>query len=339
MTLESRGWSCAPRSSTKALAVAALAAATIALAAGPVLAADPYPAHPVKIVVPWPAGGLVDIVGRNVGEKLGAALGKPVIVENKLGAGGSIGADAVAKAAPDGHTLLLSTTALNMNAALGTKTPFDVLEDFVPIANAAFAPNILVVHPSLTAKTIGELIALLKKEPGKHTFGSAGIGSPAHFAAELFGSKAGFEAVHVPYKGAPAAMLDQIAGRIDFHFANAAIALPQIQAGKVRPLAITSSTRSPLLPDVPTLAESGVPGYVADQWIGFLAPAGTPASIVERLASEISKAIAQDDVRAALSKRGMVVDTGGTPAQFRAYIREDHQKWNDLAKTAGLKAE
>ena len=318
----------------KALSAVALAAAT--LAASPLQAAD-WPERPVRIVVPWPAGGLVDIVARNVAQHLSEVFKQPVLVENKLGAGGAIGADAVAKARPDGYTLLVSTTALNMNAALGTPTPFEVLRDFTPVAVAAYAPSILVVHPDLPAQSVPDLISLLKKEPGKRTFGSAGTGSPAHFAGELFGSLAGVEAIHVPYKGAPAAMIDQMGGRIDFHFANAAVALPQIQAGKVNGLAITSAKRSERLPDLPTMAEAGVPGFEADQWIGLLAPAGTPEAIVERLASETAAALARADVQATLAKSGMVVDGKSTPASFRTYIKEDHDKWTELARRAKLR--
>jgi tripartite-type tricarboxylate transporter receptor subunit TctC len=279
----------------------------------------------------------VDIVARNVAQHLSEAFRQPVLVENKLGAGGAIGAETVAKARADGYTLLVSTTALNMNAALGTRTPFEVLQDFTPVAVAAYAPSILVVHPDLPAKSVPDLIALLKREPEKRTFGSAGTGSPAHFAGELFGSLAGVKAIHVPYKGAPAAMVDQIGGRIDFHFANAAIALPQIEAGKVRALAITSAKRSDRLPDLPTMAEAGVRGFEADQWIGLLAPTGTPEAIVDRLARETAAALARADVQATLAKNGMVVDGKSTPASFRAYLKEDHDKWTELARRAKLK--
>jgi tripartite-type tricarboxylate transporter receptor subunit TctC len=298
-------------------------------------AADDYPNKPVRIVVPWPAGGLVDIVARAVGSKLGSALGQPVVVENKPGAGGAIGADTVAKAAPDGHTLVLTTSALTMNAALGTKAPFS-LEDLEPVAIAAYAPNILVVHPSMPVRSVKDLVALAKSNPGKLTYASAGTGSPAHFSGELFKSLMGLYIVHVPYKGAPPAMIDQIAGRIDFHFANAAVALPQIEAGRVRALAVTSAKRSELLPELPTMAEAGVTDFEADQWLGILAPRGTPPRIVERLSSEINKALAMPDVQSTLAKSGMRVDGTSTPASFRSHYKRDLDKWTQVVKKANI---
>lgn len=298
-----------------------------------------YPDKPIKLIIPWPAGGLVDVLGRAVGNPVGDALGQPIVVENRTGAGGSMGAAAVASATPDGYTILLSTSAMTMNSALGVKTPFDVFKDFEPVAVAAYAPSVLVCHNDLPVKSVGELIALAKREPGRRTFGSAGIGSPAHFSGELLKSLAGIDMTHVAYKGAPAAMLDVIAGRVDCLFANITVGQPQIKAGKVRPLAVTSAKRIPTLPDLPTMAEAGVAGFEADQWLGFLAPSGTPPSIVDVLNKEINRALLAANVRAILEQNGMTVAPTSTPAAFRTYIRSDYDKWASLVKTAGIRLE
>lgn len=319
---------------TVALSCALLAAA---FAQGAV--AQNYPAKPVHVVVPWPPGGLVDVAGRVVGAKLQAAMGQPFLIDNKPGAGGVIGADLVAKAEADGYTIMLTTSALNMNAAIGRKLPFNVANDFVPIAAMAYAPSILVVHPSLGVSSVKDLIALAKAKPGQLSYASAGQGTPAHLSAELLKTMMGLYIVHIPYKGAPPAMTDQIAGRIDFHFANAAVALPQIAAGKVRALAVTSAQRFAALPDVPTMAEAGVPDFEADQWIGFLAPRGTPPAVLERLLAEIQKAIGMDDVRATLAKRGMTAAAPATAAQFADYLKKDLARWAGVVKAAGIKPE
>jgi tripartite-type tricarboxylate transporter receptor subunit TctC len=313
----------------------ALAVGGAALACAPAVAQD-FPSKPIRIVVPWPAGGLVDAAARAVGEKLGTSLGQPVIVENRPGAGGNIGADLVAKAAPDGYTLVVTTSALDMNAALQSHLPFDVVKDFDPIAVVATAPSILVVYPGLPVKSVKDLIAYAKSRPGKLTYASAGNGTPAHFAAELFKTMTGIDAIHVPYKGAPPAILDQIAGRVDFHFANAAVALPQIKAGKLRALAITSSQRSPSMPDIPTMVEAGVPGFEASQWIGVLAPHGTPQPIVDRIAKAVHQAIASPDVKVTLGKQGMDVVDPDTPAAFAAFVKADIAKWQDVVSKAHI---
>lgn len=315
---------------------AALAICALGFAAG--AAAQEYPRKPIKVVVPWPAGGLVDIAGRVIGEKAQAALGQTMVIDNKPGAGGVIGADAAAKADADGYTIALTTSALTMNAALRpAKLPFDIYGDFVPIVVAARAPSVVVVHPSSGIKTLKDLIAHAKANPGKMTYASAGNGTPAHLSAELFKTLLGLDILHVPYKGAPPAMTDQIAGRIDFHFANAAVALPQIRAGKVRPLAVTSAERSEMMLNLPTMAEAGVPDFEADQWIGYLAPKGTPSAVVDRLAAEINKALAVPEVRQSLAQKGMAADGRSTPRQFAAYLKEDHAKWVGVVKSANIK--
>lgn len=299
-------------------------------------AAAQYPDKALKLIVPWPAGGLVDILARAVGNQLSAAMGQAVVVENRTGAGGSIGAAAVASAPPDGYTILLSTSALNMNAALGIKTPFDLMKDFDPVVVAAHAPLILVTRPKLPVKSVSDLIALARKEPGKLTFASAGIGSPAHFSGELLKSIAGIDMTHVAYKGAPPAMLDVIAGRVDCLFANIAVAQPQIKAGKVHALAVTSAERIPAFSDLPTMAEAGVPGFESNQWLGFLVPHGTPRPVIARLATEINKALASQAVKASLADNGMTVDGSSTPEAFASYIVQDAHKWSSLAAKAKL---
>jgi len=298
-----------------------------------------YPSKPVRVIVPWPPGGLVDIAGRVFAQKLQASLGQPFVIENKAGAGGIIGANEVARAQPDGYTIVLTTSALNMNAALGRKLPFDVTKDFEPIAVIAYAPSILVVRPSLGVKSVKELIALARAKPGKLNYASAGIGTPAFFSAELFKSMLGLDIVHVPYKGAPPAMTAELAGRVDLQFANAAVALPQIKAGKLRALAVTSATRFAPVPDVPTMAEAGVPNFEADQWLGYLAPRGTPRAVIDRLTAEINRILVMDDVRSMLAKSGMRAATPGTPAQFRAYLKQDLAKWIGVAKSAHIHAD
>lgn len=314
-----------------------LAAALAATALAWPAAAREYPAKPVRVVVPWPAGGVADVVARVASDKLAAALGQPFIVDNRPGAGGVIGAEQVANAAPDGYTILLTTSGLNINAALQPKMPFDVAQAFEPVAAVAYAPAILVVPPSLGVNSVQELVALAKARPGKLSFASAGNGSPAHMSGELFKSMLGLNIVHVPYKGAPQAMIDQIAGRVDFHFANTAVALPQVRAGKVRGLAITSARRASFAPDLPTMAEAGVPHFEVDQWIGYLAPRGTPRPVVGRLNAAAGRAIGTDDVKAALAQSGISTAAAATPAQFGAYLKQDLAKWVGVVKSANIR--
>ena len=299
-----------------------------------------WPDRPVRVVVPWPGGGVVDIPARLVFGKVQHAIGQSFVIDNKLGAGGTIGADAVAKAAPDGQTLCVTTSAMCINKALGTRQPFDPITDFEPVALLATAPTILVVTPAKGIRSVAELVRRAKEQPGKLSFGSAGNGSPAHLAGEWFKSQFGVDVVHVPYKGAPAAMIDQIAGLLDFQFANAAVALPQIQAGKVLALAVTSERPLGFLPDVPTMEASGAPGFVSDQWIGLLAPAGTPADIVARLAAETASALKSDEIRQAMEKKGIVpADPGGTPDTFRKIVAGDLARWTRVVQTARIKVE
>ncbi len=304
----------------------------------PVLAQD-YPVKPVRMIVPWPAGGLVDIAARAVAKELQASMGQPFVVDNRVGAGGVIGADLAAKAPPDGYTLTLTTSAINMNAALGQKLPFDVGNDFAPVAAVAYAPSVVVVNVGLAAKTVQELTALARARPGKLSYASAGIGSPAHLATELYKSTMGLDIAHIPYKGAPQAITDLIAGHVDILFANAAVALPQIRAGAVRAIAVTGAQRFSALPELPTMAESGVKDFEADQWLGILAPRATPPAVLRRLRAEIDRALVSESMRTALTASGMSVAPVATLEQFSGYLKADLTKWTDVVKRAQIKAD
>ena len=325
----------AGRGTTRRFALGTLAAAALLGAAG--LAQAAFPDKPIRIVVPWPAGGLVDIPARLVGEKLSAALGQQVLVDNKTGAGGAIGADMVAKAAPDGYTLLVTTSAMSINQALGIKQPFHPIKDFQPVAVFATAPLILVATPGKGVDSVADLVAKARKSPGQLTYASAGNGTPSHLAAEWFKAEENVDGVHVPYRGAPPAMVDQVAGRVDFHFSNAAVGLPQIAAGKVTALAIASPKRLEQLPQVPTMIEAGVKDFDTEQWIGLLAPKGTPAALVQRLNELVRDAISAPDVRAAMTRAGMVPATPASVEAFAATVRADLDKWTQVVKTADIK--
>jgi tripartite-type tricarboxylate transporter receptor subunit TctC len=282
---------------------------------------------------------LVDIAARAVAKELQASMGQPFVVDNRVGAGGVIGADLAAKAPPDGYTLTLTTSAINMNAALGQKLPFDVGNDFAPVAAVAYAPSVVVVNVGLAAKTVQELTALARARPGKLSYASAGIGSPAHLATELYKSTMGLDIAHIPYKGAPQAITDLIAGHVDILFANAAVALPQIRAGAVRAIAVTGAQRFSALPELPTMAESGVKDFEADQWLGILAPRATPPAVLRRLRTEIDRALVSESMRTALTASGMSVAPVATLEQFSGYLKADLTKWTDVVKRAQIKAD
>jgi tripartite-type tricarboxylate transporter receptor subunit TctC len=297
-----------------------------------------YPDKPVRLIVAWPPGGLVDIPARLVADKLRTALGQSIIVENRAGAGGNIGAAAVAKSAPDGYTLLVTTSAIAINKAMRQTMPFDLQHDFVPVAALSYAPLILVTHPQ-GPKSVAALIARARAQPGKLSFASAGNGSPGHLAGEWLKSREKLSVAHIAYKGAPPAMIDQMAGIVDFHFANAAVALPQIRAGKINALAIASRNRLPLLSQAPTMAEAGVRDFDTDQWIGILAPRGTPADVVDRLNKLLGEALSSPDVRNAIESNGMTVAKPGTRQQFAAEVKRDLDKWTGIVRTADIKAD
>jgi len=313
------------------LAVASLGA--IALSS-PLLAADPWPNKPIKIVVPFPTGGSTDAIGRMMAAELGKQLGQPVIVDNRGGANGNIGSEAVAKAAPDGYTLLVSGVGSNsINYSLYRKMPY-ADRDFAHISLLATGPNVLVANPEFPARSFTEFVALAKANPGKYSHASSGNGSSGHLAMEMLKQAAGLTLTHVPYKGGGPAMTDTIGGQIPLLFINQDNALPQVKAGKLRALAVTSAARNPAYPDVPTIAESGFPGFSAVSWFGLSAPAGTPKEVVTRLQEASARALASTEIRERLQSQGFVV-VGSTPEQFSAFVRDEIAKWGKAAKASG----
>ena len=299
-------------------------------------AADEYPNRPVKIVVPFAPGGSTDVVARILADKLGAELKQTFIVDNRAGASGNIGADAVAKAQADGYTLLMGTTGvLSINAHLYKDMPFDPAKDLAPVAYASLITNILVVNPGVPARNVAELIALAKGKPGSLTFASSGAGSSTHLSGELFKSLAGVDILHVPYRGSSQALIDLIAGQVTMLFDNAPSSLPFVEQGKLRALAVTSTRRLPNLPDVPTLDETGVRGYESLSWSGLVAPAATPRPVIDRLNAAVGRVLKMEDVKQRFATMG-VEAVGGTPEQFAAHIRAESEKWGRLIKTANI---
>jgi tripartite-type tricarboxylate transporter receptor subunit TctC len=300
--------------------------------------AQDYPSRPIHMVVPYAAGGGTDFVARAVSDKLSTSLGQPVVIENKAGANGALGSDAVAKAAPDGYTLLTGAAGTMVVAPHLGPLPFNPTKDLAPITALGTSAFIVTVNPNVPAKSLSELIALAKEQPGKINFGSSGTGGSPHLAAELFQSMAHVQMVHVPYKGLSLAITDLLGGHIQVLFVDVGLAVPFIKDGKLRALAITSSKRSPILPEVPTVAEAGVPGYDARTWYGLFAPAGTPQAIVDRLATTTNKALESDDLRAKLATQGLEAG-GGTPAQFASFMRSESSKWERVIREANIKVQ
>ncbi|KAB2900090.1 MAG: tripartite tricarboxylate transporter substrate binding protein [Burkholderiaceae bacterium] len=295
-------------------------------------AQDPWPAKPIKLVVPFAAGGTSDILARLIGERLQAALKQPVVVDNRGGAGGVIGADAVAKSAPDGYTLLLGTIASHaINPALRSNMPYDALKDFAPVILLGSISNVLLVGANQPYKSAADLIAAAKSRPGAISFASAGQGSSQHMSGELFKLLAGADLSHVPYRGSAPAIQDVIGHQVPSSFETVTVALPYIQSSKVRALGVTSAQRSASLPDVPTLQEAGVAGFDVASWQGLYLPAGTPAAIVARLNSEIEKILAQPDAKARLDNLGLV-HGANSPAQFAEFNRQEVAKWGRVAR-------
>ena len=300
--------------------------------------AQSYPARPIRMIVAYPPGGGTDIVGRMMGQKLGENLGQTVVVDNRGGATGNIGTEIAARATADGYTLLMGNVAPNaINVSLFKKLPFDPVKDFAPVSLVAVTPNILVVQPSSPVKTVKDLIALAKSKPGTLNFPSAGVGSSSHLAGEMLKSMAGIDMVHVPYKGGGPALVALLSGQVQLMFATLPAAMPHVKSGKLRPVAVTTSHRSQALPELPTIAESGVPGYEAATWYGLLAPAGTPKAIVDRLHAEIVKILATD-TRQRLAAQGFE-PAGTTPAEFAGYIKSEIVKWGKVIKDAGIRPE
>ena len=301
--------------------------------------AQTWPAKPIRIVVPFPAGGSTDIVGRLLADKLSQSLGQAVVVDNRAGAGGTSGSDVAAKSAPDGYTFLLGTSSTHAIApALYPKLAYDPVKDFAPVSLVGTATILMVVHPSVPAKSVAEFVALAKAKPGAMMFGSTGNGSVSHLTAEYFKSLAGIDMQHVPYKGDAPMTLDLVAGRVQVAFGTAVAFLPQVQAGKLNALAVTDARPSPVAPQLPTVAASGLPGFEVLQWFGLLAPAGTPREIVARLNADVGKALQHPDVQEKLKGLGMQI-VGGPPEQFGSFMRAEAVKWARIVKDSGAKVD
>jgi tripartite-type tricarboxylate transporter receptor subunit TctC len=298
--------------------------------------AQSWPTKPVKIVVPFGPGGPADIYARILGQELTGALGQQFVIENKAGAGGTIGTDIVAKAAPDGYTLLMMSNTLTTNETLLANKPYALLRDLVPVAPVNSSDLVMVVSPSVPAKTLKEFIALAKAQPGKLAYASAGPGTPYHLAGELFATMTGTELLHVPHKNSGEARTDVMGGHVQMMFDAVTAMKSNIEAGQVRALATTGLTRSGVMPDVPTLNEAGVPGYETTIWLGIMAPKGTPQEIVDRLNAEISKIVAKPAVKEAWAKQG-AVPMAMTPTEFGAFLKGDIDKWAKVIEKAGLK--
>ena len=302
-------------------------------------AAKDYPNRPIRLILPQSPGGPTDIIGRLTAQKLGENLGQTVVPDNRAGAAGNVGCEIAAKAAPDGYTLLLGPPGcLTVNPSLYEKLAFDPLRDFEPITQLTSGPEMLVVHPSVPAQSVKELIALVKSKQGAFNFASGGSGTPNHLASELFKSAAGLQMVHVPYKGTGPALAAVLSGQVQMMMAGLPPALPQVKAGKLRALAVTSAKRSPVVPDVPTIAESGFPGFEIASWHSILAPAKTPKPIVILLHTQLVKTLAQADVRERFASQGLET-VGSTPDEFREHLKRETVKFAKIIKTAGIKAD
>jgi tripartite-type tricarboxylate transporter receptor subunit TctC len=315
--------------------LAAAVAALIAVAA----TAQDYPSRPLRFIVPFTAGGGGDLIIREVAQRLTARLGQTVVVDNRAGAGGSLGTEIVAHAAPDGLTLLMANVApMAINVSVYKKLNYDPVRDFAPITLLASFPNILVLHPSVPATTLPQLIALARAKPGELTYASAGAGSTTHLAAEFFKSRAKVDLIHVPYKGGGAALIDLVAGQVTLYFSSLPAALPLVRSNRLRALGVTGLARSIAAPEVPTIAESGFPGFEAVTWIGAVAPAGTPRAIVSRLNSELVEIMQAPDMREKMIAQGAEPMTN-TPEQFAAYVKSEIEKWAGVVKQAGIAAQ
>ena len=300
--------------------------------------AQTYPSRPIRVVVPFPAGGGTDIVARIVMRKVADSIGGTAVIDNRAGAGGTIGTELVAKAPADGYTIGIVSGSHAINPALYRKLSYDSINDFAPITLLVSGPGLLVVHPSLPATTVPELITLARARPGQMSYASAGNGTPPHLAAELFKTMAKVQIDHVPYKGNTAAFADLVSGQVVMSFPTIPSALPLVKAGRLRVLAVTSKERSRIVPDVPTIAASGLPGYEASSWYAALAPAGTQAAIVNRLHQAMAKALEQPDVRETLVTQGLD-PVGNTPAQFAQVLRSDIDKWAKVVSASGARVD
>ena len=332
----------APIGFTRMLKLAALAAALALIVVAPTARAQiaaAYPDKSVRLVVPFAAGGALDVVARIVGQKLTETWGRQIVIDNRLGAGGNIGAEFVAKAPPDGYTLLMSSvTTQAINMSLLAKPPYDFVRDYAPVALVASAPLALVIHASLPAKSVKEFIALAKAHPGELNYFSSGTGTGTHLAAVIFDQLAGVRTTHVPYKGGAQGLGDLLSGQVQFAMSTIGLVEPHVQTGRLRLLGVGSVKRYTRLPQIPTIAESGVKGYEAEQWYGVVGPAGTPAAVVNKLAAEIKTIVANPDVRERFYSQG-IEPVYATPEEFAVYIKASVAKYAKVIKTLGLKVE
>lgn len=314
-----------------------LVAALVLLVAG-LASAQTYPSRQVRIVVPFPPGGTSDILARTIGARLTGALGQPVVVENRPGAGGNIAADHVAKSTPDGYTLIMGTSSLAISQSLYKKLTYDLVRDFAPVTQAVNYANLLVVHPSAGVSNVAELLALARARPGALSYGTAGNGTPPHMTGELFKAYTSVNILHIPYKGGAPAIADLVAGQIPMMFDNVPPLLPHVRSGRIKALAATSLARIPVLPDVPTLHELGLKDFDAVGWNGLLAPAGTPREVVARLHTEVVRVLRIPEVRDQLTSQGADV-VGNSPEEFAAWIRAEVKKWADVVRASGAKVD
>jgi tripartite-type tricarboxylate transporter receptor subunit TctC len=312
----------------------------VVLAPGPAgaQAPDSWPSRPIRFILPFPPGGGTDILGRLIAERLTANLGQPVVTENRGGAGGNVGAEAAAKSAPDGYTIVLVAPSLTISPSLYSKLNYDPVKDFAPVSLVATVPNVMVTNPAVPANTLAEFIRLAKSKPGEMNFGSGGSGTSNHLAGELFNLVAGVKLVHVPYKGVNLAMNDVLSGRIQLVVIGIPATVPNIKAGKLRALALVAPRRSPVLPDVPTVAEAGLPNFEVTTWYGILAPAGTPKAIVVRLNAELAKIMHSPELKDRLDALATDPVTS-TPEEFAGLIKREIVKWREVVREAGLKAD
>jgi tripartite-type tricarboxylate transporter receptor subunit TctC len=322
----------------KPLFIAGTACAVLGFLASGSVPAQEYPSKPIRFIVPFAPGSATDALARILGQKMTEMWGQPVLVENRPGAGSVVGTGVVAKSAPDGHTLLMVSASHAINATLYSKLPFDPIKDFAGVTPVALIPNVLIVHPALPARSVKDLVALAKAKPGTLNFASAGVGSASHLNGELFRNTAGIDIVHVPFKGFADQVTEIIAGRLEMTFAPAILAVPHLQAHKVRALAVSTSKRSAAFPNLPTMVEAGVKNCVFDPWFGVLVPAGTPKAVIDKLNAGITKALHAPDVRKQLENQG-ADSVSMTPEQFDTYIRSEAVKLGRIVKSSGARAE
>ncbi len=316
----------------------AIAAFSILLASGGHSLAQGWPNRSIRMVVPYTPGGYTDLMARLVGQKISEALGQPIVFENKPGANAIIGTDVVAKAAPDGYTFGTVIAAHAVNATLNPKLPYDTLKDFSYVSLMSVAPLIMIAHPSLPANNVKELVALAKTKPGQLNFASSGVGAAAHLTMEMFKSRTGVEMQHIPYKGTAGALQDTVGGQINVMFDIVGPLMPQVRSGNAKAIVVTAKERIPAAPDVPTMAEQGVPDFISGTWAGIIAPAGTPKEIVDRVAAEAKKALADPAMKAKLAEQGIVA-VGDGPDEFRVFVTDEISRWSKVITDAGIKME